>query len=265
MAAMITISFACCVQANAQDDYLKLADECFEKGDYECAKKNYTLFQTWDGRDMSAQIQNADECLRVLNLADDYFKDKEYEKAKDRYQIVLERNPKDRYAKSFYDFCEALLKRNNGNDLDVKTVEEEEAQEQVVAPVLQQTVTQAQRQSYRLSNIRYDEPTLYRQYRKGHNKNILGAMFIIAGGILTVGGVSILTDYDVEKERKDVGPILLSGGIVCLGAGIPLFIKGLKQKRNAANTYRRQYDPALASSHFQLNMHKNGLGFAYVF
>ena len=100
-----TILLFSCLQVNAQDDYLKSANDCFEKGDYECAKRNYTLFQTWDGRDMSTQIQNADECFRTLIAADEYFKDKEYEKAKERYQIVLEKNPKDPYAQKQYDLC----------------------------------------------------------------------------------------------------------------------------------------------------------------
>ena len=108
----ITLFLFCCLQASGQDDYLKLADECFEKGDYECAKKNYTLFQTWDGRDMSAQIQKAEECIRAMILADEYFKEKEYGKAKERYKIVMDKNPKDPYAKKLYDFCEDFAPDN---------------------------------------------------------------------------------------------------------------------------------------------------------
>ena len=96
-----------CLQAVGQD-YLQLANNCFEKGDYECAKKNYTLFQTLDGTNMSTQIQKTDECLRTLNLADDYFKEREYEKARDRYKIVLTNNPKDLYAQKQYNECEKL-------------------------------------------------------------------------------------------------------------------------------------------------------------
>ena len=109
-----TLFLCCCLQANGQD-YLKLADECFEKGDYDCAKRNYTIFQTWDGRDMSAQIQKAEECIRIMILADGYFKDKEYEKAKERYEIVLEKNPKDPYAKRQYGLCEEQLKSESEN------------------------------------------------------------------------------------------------------------------------------------------------------
>jgi len=48
----LTLFLFCYLLANGQD-YLKEANACFEKGDYECAKKNYTLFQTLDGRDSS--------------------------------------------------------------------------------------------------------------------------------------------------------------------------------------------------------------------
>ena len=89
----IPLILFCCFQAYSQD-YLKIANDCFEKGDYECAKRNYTIFQTWDGRDMSAQIRKADECMRALISADEFFKADDWAKAKDRYQFLLERNPK---------------------------------------------------------------------------------------------------------------------------------------------------------------------------
>jgi len=106
---IFTLFVFCCLHANGQD-YLKLAGDCFDKGDYECAKRNYTFFQTFDGRDMSAQIQKTDECMRTLLLADEFFKEEEWEKARDRYQIVLEKNPKDPHAKKQLDLCEDRLK-----------------------------------------------------------------------------------------------------------------------------------------------------------
>ena len=104
----------CCLQAKGQD-YLKEANTCFEKGDYECAKRNYTLFQALDGKDMSLQIQITDECMRALNLADDYFRDEEFEKASKRYHIVLEKNPKDSNAKKKYELCMEILKNSASN------------------------------------------------------------------------------------------------------------------------------------------------------
>ena len=95
-------------QASAQN-YLQLGHTFFENGDYEAAKKNYILHQAFDGADMSAEIKKADECFRTLIMADDYFNNKKYEEARDRYINVLEKNPKDSYAKKQYSECEKLL------------------------------------------------------------------------------------------------------------------------------------------------------------
>ena len=100
----IILFFFCCLHANSQD-YLKLAGDCFDKGDYECAKRNYTFFQTFEGSDMNEQIQIADECYKTLIIADAFYNEKEFEKARDRYQTVLEKNPNDIYAKKQYDLC----------------------------------------------------------------------------------------------------------------------------------------------------------------
>ena len=105
----IPLLLFCCLQVNSQD-YLKIATDCFEKGDYECAKRNYTIFQNFDGRDMTDQIKKADECMRVLNIADNYFQEEDWAKAKDRYQYLLERNPKDAHAKKQAALCEEKLK-----------------------------------------------------------------------------------------------------------------------------------------------------------
>jgi len=102
----------CCLHANSQN-YLQEANDCFDKGDYENAKKNYTLFKEFDGsKDVSAQIRQADECFRTLIAADANFKDKEYEKARDRYKTVLDINPKDPNAKRQYDLCVTQLNRS---------------------------------------------------------------------------------------------------------------------------------------------------------
>jgi len=106
----------CPLLASGQD-YLQQANACFEKGDYECAKQKYALFKEFDGsRDVSAQIQAADECLRTLILADGYFKDKEFAKAKGKYKIVLDKNPKDPYAKKQYDACVKQINASASNN-----------------------------------------------------------------------------------------------------------------------------------------------------
>ena len=105
---VFTVFLFGCWQASGQD-YLQLANDCFEKGDYDCAKRNYALYQTFEGVDMGVEIQKADECFRALIVANDYFNYKKYEEARDRYLIVLEKNPKDPYAKKQYNECEKML------------------------------------------------------------------------------------------------------------------------------------------------------------
>jgi len=124
----IILFLFCCLQVSAQD-YLQLANNCFEKGDYECAKKNYALCQTFDGKDMSAQIQKADKCFKSLLVADDYFKGKEYEKARDRYKIVLEKNSKDLYAKRQYDECVRIIQTET-----ILPISSNDPQEPIPAP-----------------------------------------------------------------------------------------------------------------------------------
>jgi len=125
----VTFCLLCYLSASSQD-YLLEATACFEKGDYECAKRSYTLFQALDGKDMSEQIKLADECLRIRNLANDYFKDGEYERAKDRYKLVLERNPKDPIAQRLFDECEKWLTEERQKALELQQqLEEQKAKE----------------------------------------------------------------------------------------------------------------------------------------
>ncbi|MCL2727548.1 MAG: formylglycine-generating enzyme family protein [Bacteroidales bacterium] len=105
---LLSLLLFCCWQANGQN-YLQLANDCFEKGDYECAKRNYNLYQTFEGMDMSAEMQKADECFRNIIVADNYFNNMKYGDAKEYYKNVLEKNPKDPYAKKLYETCEKLL------------------------------------------------------------------------------------------------------------------------------------------------------------
>jgi len=108
------------VSAQGEDIYLPRANDCFEKGDYECAKRYYMFFQTKAGKDMSAQIQLAEECFRNLNIADNYFLNKEYEKAKEQCKAVLDKNPKDPYAKKLYDLCRGQVLPRSDNYIETQ-------------------------------------------------------------------------------------------------------------------------------------------------
>ena len=116
----ISLFLSCCLQASSQgeDIYLPRANDCFEKGDYECAKRYYTLFQAWSKKDMSAQIQKSDDCFKNVIAADSLFMNKEYGKASDRCKFVLDKNPKDPHAKKLFGLCKAQL-----TPKDNKTIE----------------------------------------------------------------------------------------------------------------------------------------------
>ena len=162
----LNLFLLCCFHANSQN-YLQMANECFEKGDYECAKRNYTLFQTFDGKDMSAQIQKADECFRAIIIADNYFSEKKWTEARDRYKTVLDKNPNDPNAKRQYDLCMTELNRSEKvSDIDANASSLERA-----------STTTPQNQTSSSSFTDFIETT--------NNLNI--EMIAVQGGTFTMG------------------------------------------------------------------------------
>ena len=127
----IILCLLCYLPAISQD-YLQEAITCFEQGDYECAKKNYTLFQTLDGKDMGVQITLVEECLRTRIVADGYFEDKDYKKARDRYKLLLEKNPQDPVAIKQYNECGNKLaeERQRVTELQQQEKQQERQNEQ---------------------------------------------------------------------------------------------------------------------------------------
>ena len=101
---------------NASELVIEEANNCFEKGDYECAKQKYYDYKSLDGnKDIDTQIKMAEDCLRIRNLADNYFIDKEWEKARGYYKSVLDKNPKDQYSKKQFDLCIIEISHSNSN------------------------------------------------------------------------------------------------------------------------------------------------------
>jgi len=171
----VILFLSCSLLASAQD-YLKEAKDCFEKGDYECAKKNYNLFKIFDGsKDISVQIQKSDECLKVLLTADKYFKDKEYGKAKDCYKTILDKNPKDAYVKKQYEQCLSQLNSHK----------------------LSNQASQVSSSNNHIAN--YTE--------KSANLNL--EMVAVQGGTFTMGCTPEQGD-DCDKEKKTVHQVTLS-------------------------------------------------------
>ena len=95
-----------------QQNYIQQGDECFERGDYECAKRNYNV-QKVNGSaiGMDEKIAICDKCSNFLTIADFLFGDKNYVKAKEQYEELLALNPKDPHVKSRVDLCnEEIIK-----------------------------------------------------------------------------------------------------------------------------------------------------------
>jgi len=264
---LLTLFLFCCLQANSQD-YLKLAGECFDKGDYECAKRNYTFFQTFDGRDMSAQIQKTDECMRTLLLADDYFKDEELEKARERYQIVLEKNPNDPHAKKQFDLCEEHLKSANDR---LKELAKEEAQkidtdEQISEADVEikpfenaKLPVQANRKD---DNLRIKKETSSRR----------SSLLFVAGGVGIAGGIAatLLTTKPYSEVNngmiingKEYNLIYAGVGVVavgvCIGTGIKFKKKERVQTQNIDFSYNNSH------SHLNFVTYGNEIGLRLTF
>ena len=94
--------------SHGQIDYLQSGNDCFDKGDYECAKRNYNsqkIFASIDG--MDEKIAQCDKCIHLLATANNLFSaKKDYAEAKKNYQALLAINPKDPYAKQQIEACD---------------------------------------------------------------------------------------------------------------------------------------------------------------
>lgn len=83
---------------------LDQGDNCFNKGDYKCAKIVYQeVMNTATGRDKQIaeiKLSRAKSCNDWLTAANSAFNSGDYQVAKDNYQFVLNENSNDAYAKA---------------------------------------------------------------------------------------------------------------------------------------------------------------------
>ena len=263
---LLTLLLFCCLQANGQN-YFQLANDCFDKGDYECAKRNYTFFQTFDGSNMSAQIQRADECFRALIIADNYFKEDEWEKAKENYQLVLDKNPKDPHAKKQLDLCEERLAsvEEIPEDSEDKNILEEEhiiKEENQQIPVDINEVKTSENEILPVQRIKYPN-NLHLQ--KGAISHRSGLLFV-AGGVGIAGGIaaSILSAKHYTEvsngmmiNGKEYNLIYAATGIVvggvCIGTGIKLKKKA-KSQPNMDYGYNGSHSTLYRDNYSRLNL-----------
>ena len=85
---------------------LQKGEDCFNKGDYECAKQYYVATKA-DGYaiGMDEKIKQCEHCLDLLNESNRLFENKNYKSAKSKYESLLAINRNDPHAKKQIDIC----------------------------------------------------------------------------------------------------------------------------------------------------------------
>src|SRR5690606_1124911 len=93
---------------------LEAGDNCFDTGDYVCAKMKYQeTMDTATGRDKQiAEIKysRAKSCNNWLTDANRAFNNENYQVAKENYQFVLNENKKDSYAQTQIEKCDTAIR-----------------------------------------------------------------------------------------------------------------------------------------------------------
>ena len=121
-----------------------------------------------------------------------------------------------------------------------------------------------------------DAPQLYKKYQSGSNFSGIGKGLVIGGaaafviGLATAETETTNTATRTEVSFTGAGGAIAAAGFVCALAGTPLWIIGNTKKKNARNTYLREFGsgaqaPAHPSPYLQLNSSQNGVGLALVF
>jgi len=90
--------------------YLKAGDDCFNKGDYLCAKQSYSAQKTIGSEvEMDKKIAQCDDCMNLLALGNFYFTNNDFPKAKEQFEALLKINKKDPFAKEKLALCNQRL------------------------------------------------------------------------------------------------------------------------------------------------------------
>jgi hypothetical protein len=116
--------------------------------------------------------------------------------------------------------------------------------------------------------MRINYPALYAQYSSGRRLQTGGAILTGLGGGAILLGFVIMNAGVAEDDDEIIGggAVLTTAGVVSLGVGIPLLAVGGGKKRRAIREFNRQHYATQSSSpHFQLKVHPDRVGLAYVF
>lgn len=92
-------------------DYLTLGNNCYEEGDYDCARDNYQKYLNLAPNDQNIITlrQKAGECAIYKIAADKAFSDRDIKEAKTNYEAIININPHDAYAKERIKQCNKIL------------------------------------------------------------------------------------------------------------------------------------------------------------
>ena len=121
-----------------------------------------------------------------------------------------------------------------------------------------------------------DSPLLYQNYQSGSSLSGIGKGLTIGGaaafviGIATADKETTRTATSTEVSFTGAGGAIAAAGFVCALVGTPMWIIGNNKKKNAQNSYLREFGSGAQASappspYLQLNSTSNGLGLALVF
>ena len=103
--------------------YLKLGNDCFDKGDYDCARQNYTAQKSSGAEDgMDKKIEQCNTCMEILALAEFFFMNNDFQQAKTKYEELLKINAKDPRAKEQIKQCIKQLEMKGSDQQDINDV-----------------------------------------------------------------------------------------------------------------------------------------------
>ena len=91
-------------------NYLQQGNDCFDKGDYNCAKKNYKA-QKVQGLEfgMDEKIEQCDSCINIVLMIAEELSKENFKIVWNKCEDLLKINPKDPNAKKQIELCDKIL------------------------------------------------------------------------------------------------------------------------------------------------------------